>query len=67
MTVPEGTLEVGSEFLVENGDDRGQAIISTAMSLKRIADAVEGTPSKMGLVDGIMHAIEQGFIAARNG
>lgn len=51
------------------------ALISIAISLKRIADAVTGVPydpapgadnSKhcMGITDGIMHAIEQGLLAA---
>lgn len=43
------------------------AAVSIAISLKRIADAIEGTPARLGIVDGIMHAIEQGFIAGRNG
>lgn len=48
---------------------------SIAISLKRIADAVSGVPYDpapgadnsrhcMGLTDGIMHAIEQGLLAA---
>lgn len=51
------------------------ALASIAISLKRIADEVCGVPydrtpgadnsrNRMGLVDGIMHAIEQGLLAA---
>jgi hypothetical protein len=51
------------------------ALVSIAISLKRIADQVAGVPynyapgadnvgHRMGLVDGIMHAIEQGLLAA---
>jgi hypothetical protein len=51
------------------------ALMSQAISLKRIADEICGVPydqtlgadnskHRMGLVDGIMHAIEQGLLAA---
>jgi hypothetical protein len=51
------------------------AAFSIAISLKRIADALEGVPydqtpgadnskHRMGITDGIMHAIEQGIISA---
>lgn len=51
------------------------AVVSIAISLKRIADAVSGVPydstpgadntkHSMGLTDGIMHAIEQGLLSA---
>lgn len=49
------------------------AVVSIAISLKRIADEIAGVPyvrgtdntgNRMGLVDGIMHAIEQGILAA---
>lgn len=50
-------------------------LASIAISLKRIADEIAGVPydhapgadnsrHRMGLVDGIMHAIEQGLLAA---
>lgn len=42
------------------------ATLSIAISLKRIADAVCGNPERLGLVDGVMHAIEQGIILGRN-
>jgi hypothetical protein len=65
--------DAGSE--VRHGDDHGRALVSIAISLKRIADAIEGVPydptpgadnSKHGmpLTDGIMHAIERGLLAA---
>lgn len=79
--------DAGSE--VKHGDDHGRALVSIAISMKRIADAIEtdierhnsdvpgpltriadqisGGDQRLGLVDGIMHAIEQGFIAGRNG
>ncbi len=52
-----------------------QAVVSIAISLKRIADQIGGVPydhtpgadntkHRMGLTDGIMHAIEQGLLAA---
>lgn len=41
------------------------AAVSTAISLKRIADVLEGTPERLSLVAGIMQAIEQGIFAAR--
>lgn len=52
-----------------------RSLLSIAISLKRIADQLAGVPydhkpgadnsnNRMGLVDGIMHAIEQGLIAA---
>lgn len=51
------------------------AVISIAISLKRIADEICGVPydnapgadnskNRIGLTDGIMHAIEQGLLAA---
>lgn len=51
------------------------SLLSIAISLKRIADEVCGVPydnapgadngkHRMGLTDGIMHAIEQGLLAA---
>lgn len=54
------------------------AFVSIAISLKRIADQITGVPydyapgadnskNRMSLVDGVMHAIEQGLIAARHG
>lgn len=52
---------------VENEGVRTTALASIAISLKRIADHLDGGPEKFGLVDGIMNAIEQGAIAARNG
>lgn len=39
----------------------GSALVSIAISLKRIADAIEGTPEKLGIVDGISQAIEYGI------
>jgi len=40
---------------------------SQAISLKRIADALDmitgRDPSRMGLIDGVMHAIEQGILS----
>lgn len=40
------------------------ALYSIAISLKRIADEVCGGQDRFGLIDGIMHAIEQGLLAA---
>jgi hypothetical protein len=51
------------------------SMLSLAISMKRIADEVCGVPydnapgadnskNRMGLTDGIMHAIEQGITAA---
>lgn len=61
---------------VANALSSNPALYSIAISLKRIADEVCGVPfnhavgadnskHKMGLTDGIMHAIEQGIIAMR--
>ncbi len=52
-------------------------LASIAISMKRIADEICGIPydstpgadnskHRMGLVDGVMHAIEQGLISAIN-
>lgn len=35
------------------------SMVSTAISLKRIADAIDGNPQKLGLVDSLYHAITQ--------
>lgn len=54
---------------------QARALVSIAISLKRIADQIDGVPfnhtvgadnsgHRLGLVDGIMHAIEQGILAA---
>ena len=40
MTEGESQLEPGSEFYADNGDCKTHAIVSIAMSLKRIADAM---------------------------
>ena len=48
------------------GDDGQVALMSIAISMRRIADVIEGDPSKkLGLVDGVMHAIEQGILEGR--
>ena len=73
MTEHRDCFEAGSEL--HAGDFKANAIISIAMSLKRIADSIDGTAydytpgadnshHRMGLVDGVMHAIEQGIIIA---
>ena len=45
------------------------ATVSQAISLKRIADSLDlicgKSPDRMGLVDGVMHAIEAGIRASR--
>lgn len=41
-------FEAGTERLVENGDDQGQAILSIAASLKRIADVVDPVDKSRG-------------------
>lgn len=56
------------------GHDHGKAaLVSIAISMKRIADELAGVPyvqgtdntgHRLGLVDGIMHAIEQGLLSA---
>lgn len=43
------------------------ALYSIAISLKRIADEMQGDQNHLGLVSGVMMAIEQGFIAGKNG
>lgn len=45
------------------GDIATVAAVSIAISMKRIADQIEGV-QQLGLVDGIMTAIEQGIINA---
>lgn len=45
-------------------DPRDVAVVSIAISLKRIADEICGRTDKMGLTDGVMHAIEQGILSA---
>lgn len=47
------------------GDDETFALISIAVSLKRIADALSGGDGKPGLADSVMVAIEQGIRSAR--
>lgn len=44
-------FEKGTEYLVENGDFKTQAIISAAISLKRIADALQ-EPNEYGEIGG---------------
>jgi len=39
--------------------------LSIAISLKRIADEVCGGQERLSLVNGVMHAIEQGILSAR--
>lgn len=69
-------FEIDSESYGIQGDTQKQAIVSIAISLKRIADEISGIPynhepgadntkHKSGIVDGIMLAIEQGILAAR--
>lgn len=58
-------FEPDTGYFVENGDNKGQAIISIAVSLKRIADALEGSPSQVSLVTGIQLAISQGLYEGR--
>ena len=41
MTERPGTMEPGSECYADNGDIKTHAIASIAMSLKRIADAMQ--------------------------
>lgn len=53
-------LEPGSENIYSI-DARIQ--LSIAISLKRIADALAGDSMKLGVVDGVMSAIEQGLLA----
>ena len=43
---------------------QGVALMSIAVSLKRIADAIEGTPEKLGIVDAISQSIEYGITNA---
>jgi len=40
------------------------AAVSLAISMKRIADEVCGTPMKYGVTDSVREAIEQGIIGA---
>lgn len=57
---------IASTIAREVGGDAvdGIALMSIAVSLKRIADAIEGTPSKMGLADTIGQAIGDGIFGA---
>jgi hypothetical protein len=70
VTYSQNPLEPGSQGSVEI-----RILYSIAVSLKRIADEVCGVPYdpapgadnsryRMGITDGIMHAIEQGLLAA---
>lgn len=71
-----GQLEPGSTSTDINFQLMNErAVLSIAISLKRIADEVCGVPydpapgadnsrHRIGLVDGVMHAIEQGLLAA---
>lgn len=38
-------------------------VASIAISLHRIADTLAGSPDKLGVVDGVMHAVEQGIVS----
>lgn len=60
-------------YPIAGHDPVNAAICSIAISLKRIADQIDGVPyvagtdntaHRLGLVDGVMHAIEQGLLAA---
>lgn len=51
MTDGENQLEPGSEFYADNGDCKTHAIVSIAMSLKRIADAMQA-PNEYGEIGG---------------
>lgn len=39
--------------------DAGAALASIAISLRRIADAVEGNPQRLGLIEGILEAADR--------
>jgi len=49
MTEGPSALESGSGYYAENGDNKTHAIVSIAMSLKRIADAMQ-EPNEYGEV-----------------
>lgn len=55
-------MEPGSEMHAENGDVQTHAIVSIAMSLKRIADALQ-EPNEFGEVGGaaVAGAIARGL------
>jgi len=58
-------LEPEAETIVRNRSDASDLLLaSIAVSLRRIADAIEGSPERLGLVDGVMSAIEQGILSA---
>lgn len=55
--------DAGSE--VRQGDDNGRALASIAISLKRIADVIEGNgKDRQSLTDAVCTAIEQGIVNA---
>jgi len=41
------------------------ALASIAISLKRIADAIEGNPTKAGIADAVQFAITEGILTAK--
>lgn len=74
MPLEAGSLEPAAEELIrdvkalpsENMDftvTHAASLVSIAISLKRIADEVCGDTEHISLVNGIMHAIEQGILA----
>lgn len=70
-----GAVARGTHTDLDVSITNAASLLSIAISLKRIADEVCGVPynhwpeadnskHRMGLTDGIMHAIEQGLLAA---
>ncbi len=73
LSIGEEAIRGGHSF--DASITTGAALLSIAVSMKRIADEVCGVPydhtpgadnsrHRMGITDGVMHAIEQGILAA---
>jgi hypothetical protein len=67
----EQNLEPAAEDLLRSGKNNADALspipalYSIAISLKRIADQIEGDEEHMGIVEAIGTSIEQSILSAR--
>lgn len=67
MQIEEEAWTVAGGYGLPDGDQASEvALMSIAISMRRIADEVCGSPERLSLVNGIMHAIEQGIFSAAN-